>query len=264
MHPLYALAPATLALGLSACRCAPDDGWPHTEDHLWRIVLDPQGAHSFTERPDARPVVLMQRSDPRSSELLLAGYRGTARSQITTAQPAWRSCEAPSTPSGLRSAEPATAPDHPGIAWLGPATQVEFPTPPANPSRAVLDAGRALQTLSDSTEQVVVRSLIKQRRPAAPPLLLVAGDAGCTGLVALLDSDYQPLVSDTIQLPGPRCAPMAAMPPADLDGDGLRELVIRAGNGEPGVGTLRAVYHIELEPPQLDRVWHDSFLASCP
>ncbi len=264
MRHFPALVLATLGVGLSACRCTPDDGWPHLEDHLWRVALDPGGAHSFSEQASASPIVLMKTSDPRSAELLLAGYRGTARSQVSTTKPSWRGCDAPSMPSGLRTATPADAPEHPGIAWLGPATQVEIPTPPANSSVVVRDAGSALQAMHGSAEPAVVRTLIKQRRSGAPPLLLVAGDAGCTGLVALLDADYSPLVSDTIALPGPSCAPMAAMPPADLDGDGRRELVLRAGNGEPGVGTLRAVYHIELEPPGLERVWHDSFTAACP
>ena len=52
----------------------------------------------------------------------------------------------------------------------------------------------------------------------------------------------------------------------DLDGDGQRELVIRAGNGEPGVGVLRAVYHLVLDEPEprLERVWHTRFAVDCP
>jgi len=264
MRPLPALALALLGLGLSACRCTPDDGWPHLEDHRWRVVLDPAGAHSFTQQRGHAPVVLMHRGDPRTADVLLAGYRGTARTTLSTFHPAWDACDAPALPSGLRSSQPDAPLEHPGVAWVGPATLVEIPTPPANPSQAVVAAGVALQSLAGPGHEVRVRTLIKQRRPNAPPLQLVVGDADCTGLVALLDTDLEPLVSDSFQLPGPTCAPMAAMPPADFDGDGKRELVLRAGNGEPDVGVLRAVYHIELNPPSLERVWHSSFTASCP
>jgi len=227
-------------------------------------VLDPGGAHAYSEDPAASPVVLMRSRDARTAELLVAGYRGTARGQVATVEPTWRGCDEPQLPSGLRTATPSDSPDHPGIAWLGPATRVEIPTPPANPSQAVLAAGQSLQALVEPGQAVTVRSLIKQRRPKAPPMKLVTGDAGCTGLVALLDEQGALLDSDTLTLPGPRCAPMAAMPPADLDGDGRRELVVRAGNGEPGVGVLRAVYHLDLDPPALERVWHSELTPSCP
>lgn len=263
MAPKQALVLALLGLSLEACQCSPDDGWPHLEDHLWRVALDPDGAHAFTDSSDAAPVVLMKRGDDRGAEVLLMGYRGTERSTISTARPAWRDCEAPALPSGLRTATPAESPEHPGIAWLGPATRVEIPTPPANRSATVVEAGEALQALVQPPPELTVRSVLKQRRPQAPPLLLVAGDAGCTGVVAVLDSDFEPVASDVLQLPGPRCAPMAAMPPADLDGDQVRELVVRAGNGEPGVGTFRAVYHLHTDPVSLSRVWHAELTPSC-
>jgi hypothetical protein len=251
-----------LPLG-AGCRCTPQDGWPHLEDQRWRVVLDPQGAHGYGEA-DAPPLVLMRRGDPHAAELLLAGYRGTARGQVTERQARWRGCERPSLPSGLRTAEPSASPEHPGIAWLGPATQVEIPTPPANPTELVQRAGQAVQDQLEPGERFTVRTLLKQRRPQAPPLLLVVGDAGCSGIAALLEADFTPITHDRITLPGPRCAPLAALPPADLDGDGLRELVLRAGNGEPGVGTLRAVYHLQVEPPGLERVWHSELTPRCP
>jgi hypothetical protein len=265
MRPYPALL-SLLCLGLGAC--TPRDGWPHLEDHLWRIVLDPAGAHSFTASEGAAAVAVLRKGDPVDVEALVAGYRGTERSAHQPTQPAWRHCEDPTLPRGTKLAQPSSGPDNPGVAWLGPATQVEIPRPPGNRTEVLRQARTALEGLTggEATEPATVRTLIKQRRPGAPPVLLAVGDAGCTGLVAVLDEDARPLVSDAPVLPGPRCAPLAAIPPADIDGDGIRELVVRAGNGEPGVGTYRAVYHIELDgdAPRLDRVWHASFLATCP
>jgi hypothetical protein len=81
----------------------------------------------------------------------------------------------------------------------------------------------------------------------------------------LLDADGTVLVSDEVALPGPTCAPLAAMPPADLDGDGVREVGLRAGNGAPGVGVFRAVYRLDptVEPPRLERVWREVFTPDC-
>jgi hypothetical protein len=251
------------ALVLAGCRCTPDDGWPHLEDDQWRMVLDPRGAHAYGD-PGAPPLVMMQRGDDLNTELLLAGYRGTERSEVSSFEPRWVGCDEPRLPRGLRAAQPASSPEHPGIAWLGPATQVEIPTPPANPTSTVQRAGLAVQGLLEPGGSFTVRTLLKQRRPKAPPLQLVVGDADCTGIVSLLDADFSPLTHDRITLPGPRCAPLAALPPADLDGDGIRELVLRAGNGEPGVGSFRAVYHLGVDPPVLERVWHAELSPSCP
>lgn len=267
MRPLPVLALSLAGLVLAACQCAQDDGWPHAEDHLWRTVLDPRGAHSFTGSTGADPVVLMRRGDARGAEALVVGYRGSARGTVSTSSPAWEACDDPTLPAGTRLAAPTQAPEHPGVAWLGSATQVEIPTPPGNPAKTVLLAQRALDALMGPGPRApaTVRTVLKQRRANAPPVLLAVGDSDCTGLVALLDGDGAPLFSDTVALPGPRCAPLAAMPPADLDADGVRELTVRAGNGEPGVGSFRAVYHVSLDqdPPRLERVWHDSFTVSC-
>jgi hypothetical protein len=79
-----------------------------------------------------------------------------------------------------------------------------------------------------------------------------------------LDGQGKALASDEITLPGPSCAPLAAMPPADLDGDGSLELSLRAGNGEPGVGVLRAVLRVDPSAPALTRVWHKELSLICP
>jgi hypothetical protein len=268
MRPLTALALSLAGTALSACQCTPDDGWPHGEDHLWRTVLDPQGAHSFDSSGGARPLALLERGDARGVEALVVGYRATARTTLATAGPAWSACEDPDLSANLRLARPEQAPDHPGVAWLGSATQVELPTPPGNPSATVVLAQEALEGLMGPGPRApaTVRTVLKQRRPSAPPVLLAVGDSDCTGMVALLNGDGTPLTSDAFELPGPACAPLAAMPPADFDGDGIRELVVRAGNGEPGVGTLRAVYHLGLDDqvPSLERVWHQSLTVRCP
>jgi hypothetical protein len=267
MRPLTALALSLAGLVLAGCQCAQEDGWPHNEDHLWRTALDPRGAHSFAGTSDAEPLVLMRRGDARGAEVLLVGYRGSARGTVSTTSASWGACDEPQLPSGTRLATAQRSPDHPGIAWLGSATQVEIPTPPGNPSKTVLMAQQALDSLMGPGPRApaTVRTVLKQRRPNAPPVLLAVGDSDCTGLVALLDGEGTPLFSDTIALPGPRCAPLAAMPPADLDADGMRELAVRAGNGEPGVGAFRAVYHLLLdqEQPRLERVWHHSFTVTC-
>jgi hypothetical protein len=264
MRALLALILPSLCL--QACQCSPDDGWPHLEDHRWRTVLDPAGAHSFTDRPSA-PLAVLHRGDGRESEALLVGYRDSARGTLRASDTDWVDCEGPVLPGGMKLAEPSDSPDHPGVAWLGPATQVEIPTPPGNPSETLLMARDRIAGLMGpgTGEDVQVRSLIKQRRPKAPPVLLVTGDAGCQGIVAVLDAEGEPLFSELLPLPGPRCAPLAAMPPADIDGDGRRELTLRAGNGEPGVGVFRAVYRVDLDgpAPSLERTWHESFVISC-
>jgi len=111
-----------------------------------------------------------------------------------------------------------------------------------------------------------LRTLVKVRRASAPPIYLATGDTECMGLVALFNDDGKK-VQDWlhVDLPGPKCAPLASVPPTDLDGDGEVEAVVYAGNGDPGIGVFRAVIRIHLDgaTSTLVRVWKRSLFGEC-
>ena len=71
---------------------------------------------------------------------------------------------------------------------------------------------------------VEVGSVSKVRRHGAPPIFLVSGVRDCTAGVLVLDKELGTTL-DHYSFEG-ICDPVAVMPPSDLDGDGLRELVV--------------------------------------
>lgn len=69
---------------------------------------------------------------------------------------------------------------------------------------------------------VNVGSVVKVRRPSAPPVLVATGYRECTGVLAVLSADAgQTLAYDLLD---GACEPLRALAPSDLDGDGQREL----------------------------------------
>jgi hypothetical protein len=71
---------------------------------------------------------------------------------------------------------------------------------------------------------VEVGSVIKLRRTGGPPVILTVGARGCAGAALLLDATGARAV-DELRIPG-ACAPLKALPPADLDGDGALETAL--------------------------------------
>jgi hypothetical protein len=71
---------------------------------------------------------------------------------------------------------------------------------------------------------ISVGSVSKTRRHGAPPIFLVSGVRGCTAALLILDSELENIL-DHHTWEG-ACSPLAVMPPADLDGDGQRELAV--------------------------------------
>ena len=143
MRPPVLIIAALLAT--TGCRCEGDDGWPHLEDQLWRVALDPDGAHPFRKIPGHKgPLVLLERGDLDGADALLLGNRGAERSPLRAVEESWNPC--PSGPRRLRAvaAQALQPPQHAGLAWLGPSTRVEIPTPPANRSGTVAIAQEIL------------------------------------------------------------------------------------------------------------------------
>jgi len=110
-----------------------------------------------------------------------------------------------------------------------------------------------------------LRSIIKTRREYAPPYFVLSGDNGCTGVVAIVDSTlHTVLAHESVELPGPECAPFVVHPPADLDGDGRSEWLVRAGREWDGHGLFRRVYRIALDdPPTFETVWSQTLRGDC-
>ncbi|MBN1336549.1 MAG: hypothetical protein JXB39_11380 [Deltaproteobacteria bacterium] len=253
------LLPFLLLFAGLASGCRASDGWPHDADAPWRVAI---------AEKDAATWVLFDRKDEIPASVDVVGYRSTTRSTLAEAPLAWNPCPGARDFARVRAYAALTPPEHPGIAIVGLAEPPALQRPSLTPADlstharerlvelALADARAARGRAGSEAPEVTLRTLVKVRRPGSPPQYLAAGEAGCRGYVALLDTTARlSVVSDVVDLPGPTCAPMAAQPPTDLDGDGRLEVVARAGNGEPGTGVLRAVWRLDPEEPRLERVW---------
>ncbi len=260
-----------IPLLLAACLttgCRRSDGWSHDPSAPWRVAMAREGAATW---------VLFDRRDEIPAWVDLAGYRATSRSTLAEAPLAWNPCPGARDFARVRAYAALTPPEHPGIAMVGLAATPLIARPPLTPSELTTQARARLTELTladlrDTRRQPVaeaeapattLRTLVKVRRAGSTPLYLAAGEAGCRGFVALLDTEaHVTLAHDVVDVPGPTCAPMAALPPTDLDGDGRLEVVARSGNGEPGTGLLRAVWRADTTPPRLERVWKAALTCS--
>jgi len=92
-------------------------------------------------------------------------------------------------------------------------------------------------------------TVAKVRRDMAPPVLVASGTRDCHAAVALLDREATEVLASVV-LPE-WCGAATVHPPADLDGDGLRELALLS---EDRVALLRLVE----QPPGLEQLggWH--------
>ena len=71
---------------------------------------------------------------------------------------------------------------------------------------------------------VELGSVVKTRRPGAPPVLVVSGERSCTAVLAVLDAKATTVLASQV-VPGV-CGVPRVLPPADLDGDGALETAI--------------------------------------
>jgi hypothetical protein len=255
-------------LALAACLCTGchrSDGWPRATRAPWRVAIAKEGAATW---------VLFDRRGDVPTTVDVAGYRGATRSTLAEAPLAWNPCPGARDFARLRAYAALTPPEHPGIAIVGLTSTPVIAKPPLTPANLTTQARARLSDLAmadlrdkrgapvpeDQAPQATLRTLVKVRRTGSPPLYLASGEAGCRGFVALLDTEATlTLAHDVVDVPGPTCAPMAALPPTDLDGDGRLEVVARAGNGEPGTGVLRAIWRADTGKPSLERVWKAAY-----
>jgi hypothetical protein len=286
-----------LALAASGCssRCrrgASSDTWPAQADAPWRTVLRAVGG-----RP---PAVLLAPEEPRPTVLRAYGLRSSDEAILDPELPA-----APDLLCGRARVPIVTDALDPAIALLGSGPRAEIPKPAVNTAALVERAQWRLEQAArgeqepgkeagaragegrkskekerkksarktrrpdekaEALPEIRVRSLVKTRRDGGPPVMLVSGDAECEAFVAVLDRRAkQVLAFDRFHMPGPRCAPLVALPPADLDGDGAQEVAVRSGDGDPGTSIFRGVYRLTWkgDAAALVRVWGEGLDGRC-
>ena len=190
---------------------------------------------------------------------------------------------------GLRAFSPATVSsaerrERCGRTWANLSASPDGVALGVQPARALEAASRTPRVSNIQTERAqwrieaiagvkpgtvpspaAIRSVRKHRRPNAPPVFLLTGDSGCTGLLAVVDSELRDvLAQQEFELPGPTCAPFVAHPPTDLDGDGSLDWLVRAGRAWNDEGVFRAILHIELdETPTIETIWTDQLRGDC-
>ncbi|MCB9780085.1 MAG: hypothetical protein H6742_16080 [Alphaproteobacteria bacterium] len=136
-------------------------------------------------------------------------------------------------PCGELVAEPAGA----MIVLKGDGAGVEVPEAPAIQAALVERAAWRMDELLPDLDPfapapeagvpsrsrgVEVGSVVKARRKNAPPVLIATGHRECRGVLAILDLEAsEVLVQDSLP---DTCDKVRVLPPADLDGDGNREL----------------------------------------
>lgn len=116
------------------------------------------------------------------------------------------------------TAAPPAAPANPAALVERAAWRLDEALPPR-------DAWSPATSAPDPALQrgVHLASAVKTRRPNAPPLILASGARDCHGVVAVLDANADhALLADWLD---GLCEPLSLMPAADLDGDGVREVV---------------------------------------
>jgi len=179
---------------------------------------------------------------------LLLGPKGTA-----TAVPgsATETCGVPET----------GAPEHAVLALPAGVTPGKAEEAPANPAGLVERAAWRLDELLPPRDAytpaasspdpalqrgVRVASVVKTRRRGAPPVLVASGTRDCTSVVAILNADAAKALA-VDRLPK-SCDPLAVLPPADYNGDGVREtavysatrvLLYRLEEGHGSIGLVR-------------------------
>ncbi len=148
-----------------------------------------------------------------------------------------------------------------------------IPSPPPPPRVSNIQTERAQWRIEELTgveagttpSPAALRSIIKTRRDNAPPYFVLSGDNGCTGVVAIVNNTLRTVLAhETIELPGPECAPLVVHPPADLNGDGHPDWLVRAGREWDGHGLFRRVYQITLDdPPTFEAIWSQTLRGDC-
>lgn len=264
--------PVLLALAL-APSCGGKSEWPASPTQPWRAVVTRAG-------PDGLPrsSVILEKGDPPSGPAATWGLRRSASGMATASAPPPGGCGkgrcgwmAPLEPSVERGV----------VALLGATAVQEVQEPAMNHAEVVAAVQLRMQELAwrvldlpagqwpgpgdPDPRKTSVRSLVKVRRASAPPLHLATGDTECMGIVALFDAEGKRVLDWLhVELPGPRCAPLATVPPLDLDGDGAVEAAIYSGHGDPETGLYRAVVGIRTEgSPELVPLWRKELVGEC-